>query len=199
MAYMLEDLKILIESYGGIISAGELLQAGVDRGKLYGLLEKGILMKESHGKYALAEDKPDGYAIIQKRSDKLVFSHGTALYLHGISDCVPRVLDITVPQGDNVTRIKKSYQHTRFHYCKKTLWNLGMMNVNTPMGYSVRAYDLERCICDIIRDKDNVDKQVYIQALQVYFRNKCNPHKVIKYAKEFNIENKVRSYMEVLR
>ena len=199
MDYIYKDLKILIERNEGIISAGELLKAGVDRVKLYELLAKGILAKESHGNYVLADDEPDEYLIIQKRSDKLIYSHGTALFLHGMSDRVPHVLDITVPQGDNVSRIKKRYQHTRFHYCKKDLWNLGIVNVNTPMGYSVRAYDPERCICDLIKDKDNVDRQIYIQAMQEYFKGKCNPRKVIKYAKELNVEPEVRTYMEVLQ
>ena len=108
MDYIYKDLKILIERNEGIISAGELLKAGVDRVKLYELLAKGILAKESHGNYVLADDEPDEYLIIQKRSDKLIYSHGTALFLHGMSDRVPHVLDITVPQGDNVSRIKKN-------------------------------------------------------------------------------------------
>ena len=199
MDYNYDDLKILIESNGGVVSAAELQHAGIDRIGLYALLANEILKKESHGNYILAENEPDEYKIIQNRSEKLIYSHGTALFLHGMSDRVPHTLDITVPQGDNISRIKKAYQNTRFHYCKKELWNLGIMNVNTPMGYSVRVYDPERCICDMIRDKDNVDKQIYIQAIQEYFKGKCNPRKMIKYAKEFNIESKVRNYMEVLQ
>ena len=199
MDYNYDDLKILIESNGGVVSAADLQHAGIERIGLYALLANEILKKESHGNYVLAENEPDEYKIIQNRSEKLIYSHGTALFLHGMSDRVPHTLDITVPQGDNISRIKKTYQNTRFHYCKKELWNLGIMNVNTPMGYSVRVYDPERCICDLIRDKDNVDKQIYIQAIQEYFKGKCNPRKMIKYAKEFNIESKVRNYMEVLQ
>lgn len=199
MDYNYDDLKILIESNGGVVSAADLQHAGIERIGLYALLANGILKKESHGNYVWAENEPDEYKIIQNRSEKLIYSHGTALFLHGMSDRVPHTLDITVPQGDNISRIKKTYQNTRFHYCKKELWNFGIMSVNTPMGYSVRVYDLERCICDMIRDKDNVDKQIYIQAIQEYFIGRCNPRKIIKYAKEFNIESKVRNYMEVLQ
>ncbi len=199
MDYNYNDLKILIESNGGVVSAADLQRAGVDRIKLYALLTNEILKKESHGNYVLAENEPDEYKVIQNRSEKLIYSHGTALFLHGMSDRVPHTLDITVPQGDNISRIKKSYRNTRFHYCKKELWDLGIMSVTTPMGYSVRVYDPERCICDMIRDKDNVDKQIYIQAVQEYFKSMCNPRKMIKYAKEFNIESKVRNYMEVLQ
>ena len=199
MDYNNESLKGLIEINDGVISAAELKQAGIDRITLYALMAGNILKKESHGNYVLADNEPDEYKVIQNRSEKLIYSHGTALFLHGMSDCIPHTLDITVPQGDNISRIKKAYQNTRFHYCKKELWNLGIMNLNTPLGYSVRVYDPERCICDMIRDKDTVDKQIYIHALQEYFRNKCNPGKVIKYAREFNIEAKVRNYMEVLQ
>lgn len=198
MDYNYDNLKLVIEANGGVISAADLQHAGIDRIGLYSLLAKEILKKESHGNYVWADNEPDEYKIIQNRSEKLIYSHGTALFLHGMSDRVPHTLDITVPQGDNISRIKKSYQNIRFHYSKKELWDLGIMNVNTPMGYSVRVYDPERCICDMIRDKDNVDKQVYIQAIQEYFKGKCNPRKIIKYAKEFNIEYKVRNYMEVL-
>ncbi len=198
MDYIYDELKILIENNGGIISSADLNKAGISRVKVYDFLAKGILTKESHGHYALADDEPDEYTVIQKRSDKLIFSYGTALFLNGMSDRVPHVLDITVPQGDNVSRIKNMYGYAKFHYCKKDLWDLGIINVKTPMGYDVRAYDPERCICDLIRDKENIDKQIYIQAMQEYFKSKCNPCKIIKYARIFNIESKVRNYMEVL-
>ena len=199
MDYNYNDLKILIESNGGVVSAADLQRAGVDRIKLYALLTNEILKKESHGNYVLAENEPDEYKVIQNRSEKLIYSHGTALFLHGMSDRVPHTLDITVPQGDNISRIKKSYRNTRFHYCKKELWDLGIMSVTTPMGYSVRGYDPERCICDMIRDKDKDDKQIYRQAIHKKCKSNCNPRKMIKYAKEFNIESKVRNYMEVLQ
>ena len=117
----------------------------------------------------------------------------------GLSDRVPHELDITVPQGDNVSRIKRDYENTRFHYCKKDLWDLGITNVSTPQGYEVKIYDMERCICDLIRDKKTVDSQIFKQALKEYFSGKCNPRKIVKYSRQFNIETKVRMYMEILK
>lgn len=198
MDYYIDKLKLLIEQNGGIVSARDIQKAGIERVFLYDSLEKGIILKESHGNYVLADEQPDEYRIIQSRSEKLIFSHGTALFLHGISDRVPHALDITVPQGDNVSRIKKSYENTKFHYCKKELWDLGIVTLKTPQGYDVRVYDLERCICDLIKDKKSIDVQVYTQALKEYFGEKCNPRKIVKYARMLNVEQKVRVYMEVL-
>ena len=59
MDFIYKDLKLIIEGKGGIISAGDLFDAGVNRAKLYELIEKGILTRESHGNYVLADDEPD--------------------------------------------------------------------------------------------------------------------------------------------
>ena len=194
-----DKLKLLVESYGGVISSKALEEAGFNRMNIYNLKLEGILNKESHGYYTLAENQPDEYTIIQKRSDKLIYSHATALFLHGLSDKAPLLLDITVPQGDNISRIKKDYQNTRFHYCKKELWDIGIEKVKTPLGYDVRVYDKERCICDIIKDKEYIDVQIFSMALRNYFSDKvCDTKKIIKYSKTFNVEEKVRNYMEVL-
>jgi hypothetical protein len=66
------------------------------------------------------------------------------------------------------------------------------------MGANVRVYDKERCICDLIRDKRNIDTQLYIQAVKEYFKSGCNARKILKYGKIFGVEEKLRTYMEVL-
>ncbi|MGN8631011.1 type IV toxin-antitoxin system AbiEi family antitoxin domain-containing protein [Blautia sp. HCP3S3_G3] len=199
MDYTIEGLRTVIEQYDGIASLEQLQKAGFSRMMIYAGLKDGVLNKEAHGNYSIADQQPDEYRIIQCRSDKVVFSHATALFLHGLSDRVPHTLDITVPQGDNVSKIKRDYSNTRFHYCKKDLWQLGLTKIVTPQGFTVNAYDLERCICDLIRDKKNVDTQIYIQAIREYFMHHCKNRKIIKYSREMNIEDKVRTYMEVLQ
>lgn len=199
MDYTEETFKVLIESYGGVASAKELAASGVTRLAIYNALLNGWINKESHGNYVTFSDQPDEYKLIQNRSGKLIFSHATALYLLGVSDRVPHELDIIVPQGDNISRFKRDYPNTKFRYCKKELWDLGIIEVKTPQGYFVRIYDEERCICDLIKDKKSIDLQIFTGALKAYFGHRCNPRKIIKYAKALNVEDKVRMYMEVLQ
>ena len=198
MDYYIDRLKLLIEKNNGVIAAGEMKSVGIDPVTLRNILATGILVKESHGNYVLAEEQPDEFRIIQNHSDKLIFSHETALYLHSAMDGTPLEVDITVPQGDNVSRIKKKYEQIRFHYCKKELWDLGVITVKSPHGYDVKTYDWERCICDLIKNKKNTDVEIYARALREYFSEKCNPEKLMQYAKMFNLETKVMTYMEIL-
>ena len=94
MDYYMDKLKSVIEQNGGIASAKDFHKAGINRLLLYDSLEKRILLKESHGNYILADEQPDEFRVIQSRSDKLIFSHGTALFLHGISDRVPHKVSL---------------------------------------------------------------------------------------------------------
>ncbi|OXS26024.1 type IV toxin-antitoxin system AbiEi family antitoxin domain-containing protein [Acetobacterium wieringae] len=193
-----QTIRDMAENSDGIITTKQIEAAGISRTRIKTLVEQGLLVKESQGIYSLSNMLVDEYKLIQLRSERIVFSHGTALYLHGMSDRVPHTIDVTVPQGDNVSRIKKDHPAIRFHYVSKERWDLGIMTIKSPMGAQLRVYDKERCICDLIRDKQAMDMQLYIQAIQEYFKLENNARKLLNYGKKFGIEEKIRTYMEVL-
>lgn len=192
-----KKIKALADD-AGLITTKQIEEAGISRASIKTYLDNELLVRESHGIYALSNSLVDEYKLIQKRSEKIIFSHGTALYLHGMSDRVPHMLDASVPQGDNVSRIKKDHPTIRFHYVKKELWDLGVVQIITPLGSMVAVYDKERCICDLIRDKKKMDMQLYVHAMKEYFKTENNSRKIIKYSKVFGIEDELRTYMEVL-
>ena len=69
----------------------------------------------------------------------------------------------------------------------------------SPSGNKVRLYDKERCIIDLVKGKDKIDKQLYLHALHEYFEDASTDKSLlIKYAKKFHIESKVRDYMDIL-
>ena len=182
----------------GIIRTRDVEEMGIYRGYLKDMVDSGSLVRESKGIYTVTSDTPDEYSLIQSRSDRLIFSYGTALYLLGMSDCVPSIIDVTVPQGYNVSRIKKSYPSIRFHYVKPDVLFEGVKTVITPQGYRVKVYDEERCLCDLIKDKKKIDKQLFTQAVKEYFAGSHSARKLIKMAKLFGVEDDTRMYMEVL-
>ena len=184
--------------YNGLIKTKKIEELGIPRRKIRHLLDERILVRESQGVYSVPDSVTDEYAIIQRRTDKLVYSYGTALYFHGLSDRVPHYIDVTVPQGYNVGRLKKSYPRLRFHYVKPELLNMGATEVTTPQGSNIIAYSPDRCICDFIKSEKRVDKQVYIQAIKEFFSSDYKSREILKMAKTIGVELEVRRYMEVL-
>ena len=73
------------------------------------------------------------------------------------------------------------------------------MQEQTFAGNTVRIYDRERCICDIIKNKNKMDIQIFQMAFKSYFSSgKKNIYKLMEYANVMGISDKVRQYTEVL-
>ena len=182
----------------GLVKTGEIEAAGIARYKIQDFVESGILVRESRGIYSVTTEMADEYAAIQRRSGKLIYSYGTALFFHGLSDRVPSTIDVTVPQGYNVSRIKKDYSNVRFHYVKPELLTLGAETINSPQGSTIVVYNKERSICDIVKSYSNIDKQLFTQALREFFLGKYDVRRLIKTAQALGVEEEIRKYMEVL-
>ena len=195
----IEILKELASLEGGLLTTSQIEKAGISRVLIPSFVEEGVLVKEKRGVFSLAEEFPDNLQVIQKNNPRVIFSYVTALYLWDMSDRTPHVFDISVPQGFNATRIKKDNRNIRLHYINADKWNVGITETLSPYGNKVRLYDKERCIIDLIKRKDKIDKQIYIQAIREYFSDKTTDKtKLIKYAKVFHIERPVRDYMDIL-
>ena len=192
-------IKELAKIDGGLITTAQIEKAGINRVMIPALIDEGILIKEGRGIYYYADEMPDGLQILQMNNPKLVYSYGTALYLWDMSDRVPHVWDISVPQGFNASRLKKDNKDIRFHYINEERWQVGITETLSPSGNKVRLYDRERCIIDLVKGKDKIDKQLYLQALHEYFEDdSTDKAQLIRYAKIFHIESRIRDYMDIL-
>ena len=193
-----ERIQAVAEKNNGFIKTAQVEQLGISRPMLRKYTEAGKLEQVCKGLYILASDIADEYALLQARSKFAVFSYGTALFLWGLSDRTPHTYDITVPRGTNISLLKRDNPNLRCHYVQSDTYENGISETASPQGATVRLYDKERCICDLIRDKNQIDMQLYSQAIKDYFKTKPNIRKLLKYGKLFGIEEKIRTYMEVL-
>ena len=193
-----EKIREIADSNNGYIRTSDIEIAGISRPMLKKYVDDGKLELVRKGLYTLMDDFVDEFALIQAQSSKAIFSYGTALYLWGLSDRIPHTFDISIPQGTNISRLKKDTTYLHCHYVQTKFYSLGITETQTPLGSTVLLYDKERCICDFIKDKNKVDIQIYIQAIKDYFKNNADIGKLLKYSKILKVEEKVRTYIEIL-
>ena len=193
-----ESIKSIAEDNNGFLKTGQIEEMGISRPVLRKYVDEGKLEQVRKGLYILSEGLADEYALLQAQSAKAVFSYGTALFLWELSDRTPHFLDITLPHGTNISRLKRDNPNLRCHSVQPHIYDIGITETNSPQGGTVKLYDRERCICDLIRDRAQVELQLYTQAIKDYFKSGANNRRLIKYSKAFGIEDKVRMYMEVL-
>ena len=121
----------------------------------------------------------------------------TALYLYGLSNRIPIKYDITINTGYNGSL--QNNNKVNLYYTKKELLYLGVIDYKLNSGNIIKVYDLDKTICDIIKNKKRIDIELYNKAIREYFYSKNkNTLKLYEYAKKMNIYNKVRNTFEVL-
>lgn len=196
---MNQALKLvgIVKDNGGYITAKEIKDRNINRYHLSILLKDNKIIRISRGYYSLKNGFADNFYIMLSKSKRSVFSDATALYFHDLSDRNPSVYDITVPYSAGNSYKKE--KNVNLHYVKKELLDLGLQEIKSPFGMKIRVYDIERTICDIIKNKNKMDAEIFTRALQKYSRLKSRDlNKLMRYAKQLKVDKKVREYMEVL-
>ena len=181
----------------GYVTTKMIKESGIPTIELTRLIKQNKLERISRGYYVLKGSFNDEYYRCQLKSKNAIFSHATALYFYDLSDRTPLYFDITVPNGYNGSLSKD--KNVVLHYVKKENIKLGLVEIESPFGMKLRCYDRERTICDIIKYKNHMDREIFVKALKRYSNSKQKDLvKLIRYAKKLNIEKKVIEYMEVL-
>ena len=191
----IEIIESIMKMNNGYVTSKELADLGIHRMYLNIMKEKGIIEKVGNGIYIDSSKIEDSYFVFSLELPNIVYSHMTALYFHVLSIKAPNdKYDITVPNNYFNYKIKG---HNVF-YVAKDIYELGLTEIKTPMGNNVRVYDIERCICDIIRSKNRMDKEHVKYSIKEYIKRKDKDLvKLSNYAKKMGIKEEVMNYIEV--
>lgn len=191
------ELTAIAQEHGGLIETKIAVTHGISKAMLSKLYKENRLYRIAQGQYILSDDMQDELLSISKRSEQIIYSHETALFLHGISDRTPFEHTITVPSDYTPSVAIKS--QCKVYYIKPELFDLGRTALKTPAGNDVPAYDLERTICDVVRSRNRLGTETFLSALKLYAANpKKDLNKLNSYAKKMRVANILRPYLEVL-
>ena len=191
----IEIIESIMKMNNGYITSKELDNYGIHRMYLNNMWKKGIIEKVANGIYIDSKKIEDSYYVFSLSMPNVIYSHMTALYFHGLSIKAPNdKYDITVRKNYNSSHLKN---HEVF-YVSDDIYELGLTEVETPMGNKVKAYDIERCICDIIRSKKRMDSEHVKHSIREYIKSKDKDLvKLSQYAEKMGIKDKTMYYIEV--
>lgn len=192
-----DEIIKMAELNNGTVTTAMVVAAGFSRGNLKYLVDKGQLEKSVRGVYILPEVWDDEIFNLQNRFKRGIFSGETALFLWDLTDRTPNVYCMTFPINYNVTKPKE--EKVKCTQCKPEWYEIGIKEVQTPGGNIVQAYNKERTLCDILRSNSSADIQIISESFKRYTTDKQrNIPLLSEYAKRLKVEEKLRSYLEVL-
>ena len=186
-----------MQKNNNIITTAQVITLGFSRTLLSKYVKEGLLERGRHGVYVLADSVHDDMYTLMLKSQKIVFSHDTALFLNGLSERTPFAHSVTIP-SDTVLSDKLMEECNCF-YIKPELYTLGIVRRKTTFGNEVRCYDAERTICDLLRSRSRVDKETIISAMKNYAAYKDKDFsRLAMYAEKLRVNNILKQYIEVL-
>ena len=189
----IEKLKNFFKKNHGYITTKEIENIGISKTLIPELIKQKVLRKVAYGIYIDNNLIEDEFYILQKRFSNIVFSYNTACYLLNLSDRVPYKIDITTINHNNIN------EDLNIHYISKDKFYIGIIEIESPYTNPIKIYNAERCICDLLKNPNAVDLEVYNKIVNNYFKQKNkNLTTLEKYSKIFNVHKKFEYIMEVL-
>jgi abortive infection protein abiGI len=181
---------------GGILLSEELASEDIPSIYLTRLIEQGKLQRFDRGIYVAEGGQCDEYYFFQKRYKVAIYSYLSALYLHQLTDVIPNKLEVTLYRGYNPHRMGENIIK---HFVTKELYELGVVDCKTMYGNIVSVYDLERTICDLVKNRKSIDSELFSKTLNRYIRTSNKDlSKLYRYARKMKILEKVIEIMEVI-
>ena len=192
-----DNIEEKMRKHNYVLSTEQLLDIGISKTTLTNYVREGTLERCGHGYYTLPGSVEDDMYLVMLRSKHIIFSHETALFLSGLSERTPFIHAVTIPSTAAMPATIKD--QCKCYYVKAELHRLGMKECKTTFGNTVRCYDPERTICDIIRSRSRMDEETFITAIKNYsdYTDK-NLINLGRYAEAFRVGKQVRQYMEML-
>jgi predicted transcriptional regulator of viral defense system len=197
MMNYLEKLEKLIDKQHGTVLSADLDLYEIPRIYLQMMVAEGKLERVDRGVYVATNAIEDEMYSMQTKYPKLIYSHETALFLHGLSDRTPFEYSATVPSGYKV--VGSVAERFKIYYIKKELHELGVETILSSHGNLIKTYNIERTICDIIRSRNRIDIQILNEALKRFVKLKSyDLSMLMDYAKKLKTDTVLKNYLEVL-
>lgn len=190
---ILEEIK----KNNNIITTQKVQQMGFSRALLTEYVSAGLLVRVRQGVYIISGSVHDDMFTLSFSSQKIVFSHESALFLNGLSERTPFIHSVTIPTGSFLPKSIKD--ETVCFYIKPELYEIGLSERKTTFGNSVRCYNAERTICDILRSKSRIDEETFTSAIKNYAASSEKDLNLLtSYALKFKVFDEAKKYLEVL-
>lgn len=189
-----ETIKEMGINNGGYVILKDATKAGIPSAIVSRMAKEGELEKISSGIYLLPDHFEDELYEISKRYTHAVYCRNTALYLHGLANRSLESIEANFPNYFNTRNIQK----VTCYYPRERLYKLGICEVETPFGNKVKAYDVERCLCDLFYYRDGFESEERAYAFKNADWQKINYFKLFDYAKELKVEMEIKTTLEMI-
>ena len=193
-----EKIKEIFERYGGIMRTYQLTSEKIFYDDIQRLIDDGLIEKVRTGYYQLIDsENPSEAVTITRLFPDGIFCMDTALWHYGYSDRTPSRWHIAVDKYSNRSRFNIDYPFVKAYFVAPEVLSIGLCEQEID-GITVKMYDKERVICDCLRYRNKMDKELFNKAIQGYVSDTSrNIPNLMEYAVPLRCANIVKKLIGV--
>lgn len=194
----IEYYKEIFDRYGGMMRTSQLADEKVCYQQREQLLTSGVIEKVRRGYYQWVN--PDDFSevgTVKRLFPDGIFCMDTALRYYGYSDRTPGQWHLAVSKDSGKSRFRIDYPFVKPYFLEPAVLELGLTKGNMD-GHEIRIYDKDRVICDCLRYRNKMDKEIFNKAIQNYINDpgKSIP-KLLEYAEPLRVKRTAKDLIGV--
>ena len=193
---MKNDIQKIFEQSEGVAHMGTLIKSGINYYQINALLDSGSIIKLKHGVYKWQNDEVNEWADLTHLVPRGVLCLFTAAFHYELTTFVSSTYHIAIPKKAKM--VLPDYPPIHLYYWDTTAFNLGMVETSIQ-GTTIKIYDLEKTVCDIIRFRNKVGIDIAKEVLINYLkRPDRNLAKLNEYARQLKISTVLSNFLTIL-
>lgn len=194
----IEILRKIFSNYDYIMTTAQLNAEKLYYRDIQQMLKEGLIEKVKRGYYHWIEDNGKSeVVIINSLFPDAVLCMETALFYYGYSDRNPAEWNIAIDKNASRQRTKIDYPFVKAYRVEPALISVGEIKGEIDF-IEVRIYDRDRTICDVLRNMNKMDKEIFNKAIQNYVKDpKKNIPNLMEYAKVLRVQKRVKDLIGV--
>ncbi len=190
---LIEDF---FKEHGGIVETWQLREAGFTHYQLNNLMDSRQVVKLKQGLYKWNEPDRDEMSDVARIVPNGVFCIFTACQYYEISTFTSSEYHLAIPKKSKV--VLPEYPPIKLYYWEETSYTTGITQINKD-GIIIQIYDLEKTVCDMIRQRNKIGPDTVKEVVKNYLQRKDrNLATLTRYAKELSIGQYVSGYINML-
>ena len=167
----IEILGDIFKDYDYVMTTAQLSSVKLYYRDIQRMLNEGLIEKIKRGYYHWIESYgKDEIVIINRLFPDGVLCMDTALFYYKYSDRNPAEWHITIDKNTSRQRTQIEYPLIKAYRVESELLPLGETEGKID-SQKVRIYDRDRTICDVMRNMNKMDKEIFSTAIQGYVKD----------------------------
>ncbi len=199
MASALVDPVVRLIKQMGVVRPLDLERRGIPRARLYRLVEKGLVERQSRGIYVASRSPLTAeHTLVQvaKRVPGGVFCLLTALRFHGLTTQSPAEVWIALPEKASKPRL--DYPRLRVARFSGGALTEGI-ETHRLEGIEVRVYSAAKTVADCFKYRNKVGIDVAVEALRDFGRlHRGGASELARYARICRVARVMQPYLDAI-